>query len=296
MKVYKDGILQTENVNISAADLDLMLGTDFSAVFGAASLISGTPAVKVEQQGTVTVDGSGVTQPISAASLPLPSGAATSANQLADGHNVTIDNISSNEVFVRGSQAAGSPVNNEVVTIQGIASMTPVIVDLGANNDVTTSGNVADDATTPQNPVMVGGSAKSPDGTDPTSVAENDVVRFQSDLNRRQYVNTRHARTWSYHNDGSSALTDASVQADPGDGFQIVITEIVFSSGTATAINIFFEEGSSKILGPWYLEAVAGRGLVWRGEKKVTASTAVTVTTSAGNAQSIDVQGYIQAV
>jgi hypothetical protein len=32
-------------------------------------------------QGTVTVDGSGVTQPVSAASLPLPSGAATSAKQ-----------------------------------------------------------------------------------------------------------------------------------------------------------------------------------------------------------------------
>ena len=30
---------------------------------------------------TVTVDGSGVTQPVSAASLPLPSGAATAANQ-----------------------------------------------------------------------------------------------------------------------------------------------------------------------------------------------------------------------
>jgi hypothetical protein len=38
-------------------------------------------ALWVKPNGTVTVDGSGVTQPISAASLPLPSGAATSANQ-----------------------------------------------------------------------------------------------------------------------------------------------------------------------------------------------------------------------
>jgi hypothetical protein len=37
--------------------------------------------LKVAVQGTVTVDGSGVTQPISAASLPLPSGAATAAKQ-----------------------------------------------------------------------------------------------------------------------------------------------------------------------------------------------------------------------
>jgi len=34
------------------------------------------------------------TQPISAASLPLPTGAATSALQLPDGHNVTVDNVS----------------------------------------------------------------------------------------------------------------------------------------------------------------------------------------------------------
>jgi hypothetical protein len=44
--------------------------------------------------GALSVDGSGVTQPISAASLPLPSGAATAANQLGDGHNVTVDNAS----------------------------------------------------------------------------------------------------------------------------------------------------------------------------------------------------------
>lgn len=42
--------------------------------------------------GRLPVDGSGVTQPVSAASLPLPTGAATSALQLPDGHNVTVDN------------------------------------------------------------------------------------------------------------------------------------------------------------------------------------------------------------
>ncbi len=50
--------------------------------------------------GTFTVDGSAVIQPISAASLPLPAGAATLAAQLADGHNVTVDNA-----------AAGAAVN-----------------------------------------------------------------------------------------------------------------------------------------------------------------------------------------
>ena len=39
------------------------------------------------------VDGSDVTQPISAVSLPLPTGAATEAKQLADNHNVTVSNM-----------------------------------------------------------------------------------------------------------------------------------------------------------------------------------------------------------
>lgn len=42
-------------VDLNSVTPDLMLGTDFSGVFGAASLISATPAIKVEEQGTLTV-------------------------------------------------------------------------------------------------------------------------------------------------------------------------------------------------------------------------------------------------
>lgn len=169
--------------------------------------------------------------------------------------------------------------------------------DNAASNGASVSGDVAHDSTDAGEPVKVGMKAFSPDGTTPgTAVAENDRTDAKGDLDGRLFTNARHPRWWSFHSDGSSALTDEAVQADPGDGFQIVITEITFSTGAATACNIFFEEGSTKILGPWYLEAVAGRGLMWRGEKHVTASTALTVTTSAAIAQSLDVQGYIQAV
>ena len=46
----------TETTLSTLNSKDLMLGTDFSNVFGTASLISATPAVKVEQQGVVHVD------------------------------------------------------------------------------------------------------------------------------------------------------------------------------------------------------------------------------------------------
>lgn len=70
----------------------------------------------VSSAGSLQVDGSASTQPVSAASLPLPAGAATSALQLADGHNVTIDNAS-----------AGAAVNiqdgGNSITVDGIVNI-----------------------------------------------------------------------------------------------------------------------------------------------------------------------------
>ena len=72
------------------------------------------------------------------------------------------------------------------------------------------------------------------------------------------------------------------------------MTDIVCSSGAATAMNIFFEESTTTVLGPYYLEAVAGRGVSihFQTPKKITANTALTVTTSAAIAHSVDVTGF----
>jgi len=102
-------------------------------------------------------------------------------------------------------------------------------------------------------------------------------------------------RTWSYHENSSSALTDATVHAAPTTGLSLYVTDIVVSTGAATAFNIFFEEGATTVLGPYYLEAVAGRGAAihFNTPKKITAATALTVTTSAAILHSIDVTGFI---
>lgn len=77
------------------------------------------------------VDGSAVTQPVSAASLPLPTGAATSAKQPALG-------------------TAGS-ASTDVLSVQGIASMTALKVDGSAVTQPVSfglSGTVTDDYNT----------------------------------------------------------------------------------------------------------------------------------------------------
>lgn len=161
-----------------------------------------------------------------------------------------------------------------------------------------TGGGIAHDSADSGNPHKMGAKAFSPDGTTPgTAVAENDRTDLKADLDGRLFVNTEHPRMLHKHLDGTSAYTDESLVADPGDGFQIIIKSIIFSSGEAVAINFFLEEGATKIFGPIYIEAVAGRGFVSGPiNLPVTPSTAVTLTTSAANDQSFDMDYIIQAV
>jgi hypothetical protein len=97
--------------------------------------------------GRLHVDGSGVTQPISAASLPLPTGAATAANQdgiIRDGAGDTTQaNVSSGRLHVDGSGVT-QPVSGTVTANQG-----------GAPWSV--AGPAADGAAVSGNPVRIGG-------------------------------------------------------------------------------------------------------------------------------------------
>lgn len=79
--------------------------------------------------GSVTVTNFPATQPVSAVSLPLPSGAATSANQAAPG-------------------AAGTP-SSQVSSIQGVSGMTPVKTD---GSGITQPVSLATAPTTPTQP------------------------------------------------------------------------------------------------------------------------------------------------
>jgi hypothetical protein len=172
--------------------------------------------------------------------------------------------------------------------------------DNAASDGASVSGDVAHDAGDAGEPVKIGAKAYSPDGTTPgVAVAENDRTNLKADLDGIQYVNTWSPQNFSYHDDDAAAVTtDGAVKADPGDGFAVFITDIVFSIGAATASSIFLEEGTTKILGPYYLEAIAGRGLAIHFEtpKRCTASTAILVTNTGSILFSIDILGFVAAV
>ena len=245
--------------------------------------------------GRLPVDPSGVTSPVSLASVPshAVTGPLTDTELRATAVPVSLASVPSHAVTNAGTFAVqDSTAQTSLAVLTGW--------DNAASDGGSVSGDVAHDSADAGEPVKIGFKAVSPDGTAPgTAVAENDRTNAKGDLDGRQYVNTAHPENFPYHYDSTSAVvTDGTVHADPGDGFAVFITDIVFSIGVATASSIFIEESTTKILGPYYLEAIAGRGLSlhFTTPKRCTASTAILVTTTGATTLSVDILGYVAAV
>jgi hypothetical protein len=237
------------------------------------------------------------TLPVSAASLPLPTGAATLAEQQTQTTHQSnaATSLGVLDDWDESDRAKVNPIVGQAGVAGGAGAAGATVQRVVLATDTTVpnvSGTVAHDAGDSGNPVKVGYRA---DTTFQAAVADGDRVDALADVYGHVRARIDHANNWGMHFDGSSAQTDLSVQGAPGAGLSVYITDIVFSSGAATAINLFFEEGSTKILGPFYLEAVAGRGMhiKFATPKKCTANTAVTLTTSAAIAHSVDVTGFI---
>lgn len=180
----------------------------------------------VSAGGALTVDGSGVTQPVSAASLPLPAGAATSANQLADDHNVTVSN-----------GAAGAAVNiqdgGNTITVDGTVS-----VDLNAStNTIEVVGDEAHGAAVAGNPLLQGAEART---TLPTAVSDGEAVRVQADDQGRLVTAPFSPRDLVVQ--GRVELTSTSettvLALDASNFHDLVLATLTNESGTAVRVDI----------------------------------------------------------
>ena len=268
-------------------------GTDVALVTAAGEL-------SVNVGNSVTVDGSAVTQPVSHGALTELAAAINASSQM----DVNIAASGATVPISAASLPSHAVTNAGTFAVQDATAQASLSVmddwDNGASDGASVSGDVAHDSPDAGEPLKVGFKAVSPDGTAPgTAVAENDRSNAKSDLDGRQYVATFHPENFSYHYDSTSAVvTDGTVHADPGDGFAVFITDIVFSIGVATASSIFIEESTTKILGPYYLEAIAGRGLAihFVTPKRCTASTAILVTTTGATTLAVDILGFVAAV
>lgn len=291
----------------------------------ASTTITGT--VAVTQSGTwdeVGINDSGNNISVDWAGTVPPIGAGTEAAALrvtlaTDSTGVVSIDDNASSLTVDGTVTANlSATDNAVLdaievdttTIAGAVSGTEMQVDVITLPNVTLAagtntnevvGDVAHSAAAAGNPVRVCGSAQNMDDTAPPNRvdAESDATTLATDWDGAVFAHPHGPQIWSYHLNTSSAQTDAQVHAATGDAsLCLYVTDIVFSSGAATAINLFFEESTTTVLGPYYLEAVAGRGMSihFQTPKKLTANTALTLTTSAAIAHSVDVTGFVGKV
>lgn len=255
---------------------------DVLSVQGVASMtalkVDGS-AVTQPVSGTVTANAGSGTFAISAAALPLPSGAATSALQTQPGvdiGDVTVNNATGaaavniqdggNSITVDAtalplptgaSTAAKQPAlgtagtaSADVITVQGIASMTALKVDGSAvtqpvSGTVTasnTTGNVANDGVDSGNPVKIGTKAAN---ALPAAVANADRVDAIGDLFGRQLI--AHIdpamQVWKSAN-YTTTQTGATIW-DPTSGKKIAITSIVVGAYGATAARLILWFGAN---------------------------------------------------
>ena len=220
----------------------------------------------VSAGGALTVDGSAVTQPISAASLPLPSGAATSAAQLADGHNVTIDNA-----------GAGSAVNiqdgGNTITVDGTVS-----VDLNAGTNTNeVVGDVAAGVAAAGNPVLVAARANA---NEPTAVADAESTYLWADLQGRLVVTKNFPAAVavdSTHGPKTTTLTgtgDVALVVAPGAGQSIYVTHITGSNTSSTGVRLDFKDGTTSRKEMFLAADGGGAVIPFDPPWKITANTA----------------------
>ena len=300
--VLVGGVYQSAPHTVTDGDVTPFL-TDVNGRLAVAGTLAVTQSGTWDEVGindsgnSITVDWAGTAPPIGAGT----EAAALRVTIATDSTGVLSIDDNGGIITVDGTVAV---TNAGTFAVQDATAQASLSVmddwDNAASDGASVSGDVAHDSSDAGEPVKIGTKAYSPDGTTPgTAVAENDRTNLKSDLDGMLFVAKSHPVNFSYHDDDAAAVTtDGTLKADPGDGFTVCITDLIFSIGAATASSIFVEEGASKILGPYYLEAIAGRGLSihFNEPKRCTASTAILVTNTGSIVFGIDALGFVEAV
>jgi hypothetical protein len=245
--------------------------------------------VNVTAGNALVVDASATTQPVSGTVTvgAFPDNEPFNVAQM-NGVAVTMNN-----------GAAGTGVQRVTLANDSTGNIATIGTSVNPGNGATHLGKDEDTAhTTADRGVAILGVRNDADGTPAYEASGADGRYAMMALDRYGAVmNTgQHPTQWTYHEDSSSALTDTTVHASCGTGQFNYITDIVFSTNAATAASIKIEDSTTTtILGPYYLEAVAGRGLAISfatPKKQTNSATLISVTTTGAIAHGLDIQGF----
>jgi hypothetical protein len=201
-------IAKQEDEQHASGDLGVMaLGVRKDAVTALAGSDADYQPMIFDASGRLWVNNTGATQPISAASLPLPTGAATSALQ---------------------GGGLPSALASDRLKVDGSGVTQPVSGTVTASN---ATGDLAhDDADSTSKPVKIGGRAIA-HGSNPSAVAADDRTNWYFNRAGVPFVIGGHPNIISIGFNLSSATSNAAL-ITISTGSKIVITQIQVIAGT----------------------------------------------------------------
>jgi hypothetical protein len=215
-----------------------------------------------------------VAQPISAASLPLPTGASTLAGQTQPGvdiGDVTINNAAGaaavniqdggNSITVDGTVAVSGAVDTELPAAAALAdaAANPTAPAVGAfsmvwngatwdrltgsaGNGVETQGSVANAVADAGNPVGVGAQART---TNPTAVTDGQRVTLKADKLGRQLVVLGQVRDLITQNNITlTSTTETTLIAAVAAVFNDLVS-IILSNTSATGVRVDIRDATA---------------------------------------------------
>ena len=269
---------------------------------GQATMANSGPVVIASDQSTV---------PVSLASVP--SHAVTNAGTFLVQNNAATPAGTNNigDVDVASIAAGDNNIGNvDIVTMPTVTVNAHAVTNAGTfavqvDGNALTALQLLDDTVFADDAAFTLGTSKgnviegvavNTDGTDPTAVsAEGDAAALRTDMNRILLVNQTHPRGTTVSADYASAQTNTSVIAAPGASLSIYITDIMLSNG-ATAGNVTLLDGSGGTV-KWeaYPAVNGGAVLNLRQPIKLTANTALCITSTTVTTHSIFIGYYIAA-
>lgn len=248
---------------------------------GGSLTVDGTVGIS----GTVTVDGSGVTQPVSAASLPLPTGAATSANQTTG--NTSLSTIATNTTGLNTlDKNAGAVSTNTLRTIS--ASDDLVVSQIGATNASAATSDTGTFALIPLVKRLL--SVKLPLVLGSTTAANSFPVTLSTDGIAAQ-IAAGSRGTLTAHNTSAANAAATFTIAAPGAGnfTQLITVFFGYNAPPANGTLTIAATGLTSIVLP---VVSSGPGFL-PIPLRIPVNTAVTATLSAGGSGVI---GYVSAI
>jgi hypothetical protein len=197
------------------------------------------------------------------------------------------DGTNDQQISVNATGHVNIADGGNIITVDGT-----ITADAGAGT-FTAGGVAAHDAAVSGNPLLVGAYAETPADSAPGNQvsADADTTRLSTDRDGALYTHPHPPRIWHVAAEQTTAQTDTSVKAAPGAGLSLYITDIYVAA--EGAVDITFEEGTTTAKFKYYAGGEGdGVSKEFRVPIKLTANTALTVTTSVAVTVFYTVCGY----